>query len=132
MLFLYSIYMQPFQHSPISPKDSYQKKNYKKSVLNTYICTILFNFSLLLLFLCVFSLCQSTGKTDQSDEDDDDDVLDEENIEHEKGVSKTVTLELIKQWRTGLEVRYLTSICTVHHHKITTVSYVYHLKRIFI
>lgn len=53
---------------------------------------------------------KSTGKTDQSDEDDDDDVLDEEDIEHEKGVSKTVTLELIKQWRTGLEKNSLHSL----------------------
>ena len=50
------------------------------------------------------------GKTDKSDEDDDDDELGEEDIECEKDVGKTVTLEMIKQWRAGLEVRYLTSI----------------------
>ena len=62
------------------------------------------------------------GKTDKSDEDDDDDdELGEEDIECEKDVGKTVTLEMIKQWRAGLEVRYLTSICI----GVKNASYLY-------
>ncbi|XP_020615679.1 nucleolar complex protein 2 homolog isoform X3 [Orbicella faveolata] len=53
---------------------------------------------------------KSTEKTDESDEEDDDDDLGEEDTENEKDVGKTVTLEMIKQWRTGLEKNSLHSL----------------------
>ncbi|KAJ7394445.1 Nucleolar complex protein 2 [Desmophyllum pertusum] len=53
---------------------------------------------------------KNAAKTNKSDDEEDDDELDDEGVKRKKDSGKPVTLQMIKEWRTGLEKNSLHSL----------------------